>query len=427
MPQLEVTSFPVGDLQTYHRNPRRGAVSKIAESLAARGQYRAIVVNVGTHTGRALEVLAGNHTLLAARELGWQVIDATTVDVDEAGAAAIVAADNRLADLGGYDEADLLAVLEAAGDLAGTGYEDLDVARLQAALAEPVALTDPDDVPSLPEGRTLSAPGDVWELGPHRLYVGSSGDTDAVLAAAPAVADCVWTDPPYGVSYVGKTADAMSIKNDGEDEALAVWADALVTVLAAARPGAPVYAACPPGTLHFDFVRILRESGVLHRQTLIWVKDRMVLGRSDYHYQHEPILAGETPAGGSEHDVVEYGFTPNGEGRLGRGGEHWHGDHKQTTVFEVPRPKSSREHPTMKPVELIEPMLRNSCPPGGVVFDPFAGSGSTMIAAHRAGVRALLCELDPKYADVICRRWQEHTGVVPVRDGREVDFLSGGG
>ena len=420
---LEVQQFATAEVSTYHRNPRRGAVGKIAESLKARGQYRAIVVNVGTLTGRPLEVLAGNHTLLAARELGWELIDATTVDVDDAEAARIVAADNRLADLGDYDDVALLEVLELAGDLAGTGYEALDVAKLQQALAEPVALTDPDDAPSIPTAAPISRLGDAWELGPHRLYVGSSGDTDAVVTAAQGVVDCVWTDPPYGVSYVGKTDEALSIKNDGRDDALRVLRDALVTIVAVSRPGAPLYMA------HADVLRVpfqlaCEEAGVRMRQTLIWVKDQMVLSRADYHYKTEPILHGDLAS--EDHEPVGYGFAPGGEGRLGRGGERWHGDNRGTTVFEVPRPKASREHPTMKPVELIEPMLRNSCPPGGVVFDPFAGSGSTMIAAHRAGMRALLCELDPHYADVICRRWQEHTGIVPVRAGDEVDFCSGG-
>lgn len=436
---LAVADVPLEELSTYHRNPRRGNVDAIVESLAARGQYKPIVVNIGTATGRPMEILAGNHTFLAARQLGWSSIQVVTVDVDEAGAAQIVAADNRIADLGGYDDEDLLAVLELAGDLDGTGYAALDVAALERALADPIALTDPDDAPSIPSAAPISHAGDVWELGPHRLYVGSSGDADAVLEAAQGVVDCVWTDPPYGVNYSEfsspekarasrKRLDGLTVANDSPDDALAAWADALGTVFAVCRPGAPFYAACPAGPLHFDFVRILRESGILHRQTLIWVKDRMVLGRSDYHYQHEPILGGVVPVDAvDEHAVVEYGFTPDGEGRLGRGGERWHGDNKQVTVFEVARPKASRVHPTMKPVELIEPMLRNSCPPGGLVFDPFAGSGSAMIAAHHAGVRALMCELDPEYADVICRRWQQHTGLVPVRDGVEVDFVNGGG
>lgn len=415
---LEVTRFATSELRTYHRNPRRGAIDEIAASLAARGQYRAIAVNLGTLTGRPLEVLAGNHTLIAARDrLGWEYIDGTTVDVDDAEAARIVAADNRLADLGGYDEADLLAVLDVAGDLTGTGYSDLDLAKLQAALAEPVALTNPDDAPPRPEADPLSRPGDVWELGPHRLYVGSSGDTDQVLAAAPGPVACVWTDPPYGVNYVGGTG--MTIKNDGRDEAIAVFRDAVVTMLATVRPGAPVYVA-HSDAVRGEFQAALEEAGVALRQTLVWVKDALVLGHADYHWKHEPILAGDFPD--ADHEPVTYGFAPGGEGRLGRGGPHWHGDNRQTTVFEVARPKASRLHPTMKPVELIESMLRNSCAPGELVFDPFAGSGSTLIAAHRSSAVALLCELDPVYADVICQRWEEHTGIIPVRGGLAVSF-----
>lgn len=417
---LEVTTFSVGELSTYHRNPRRGAVGMIAESLKARGQYRAIVVNLGRLTGRPLEVLAGNHTLLAAREIGWESIDATTVDVDDAEAARIVAADNRLADLGGYDDADLIEVLETAGELVGTGYSEIDLAALRAAMDEPLSLTDPDEVPDIPKSVPVSVLGDVWQLGPHRLVVGSSGDLRSVAGAVQGPVDCVWTDPPYGINYVGgnhrKTSRAraaageMSILNDSIDEALAAWSDALTTVITVARAGAPIYVTVPAGPNQSKFEQVFRGSGVLHRQTLVWVKHRLVLSRSDYHDRHEPIL---------------YGFTPGGEGRLGRGGPRWHGDDKQTTVIEAPMPRASKLHPTMKPVELIEPMLRNSCPRGGVVLDPFGGSGSTLIAAHRAGMRATLVELDPRYADVICRRFQEHTGTIPVRDGEQVDFTAG--
>ena len=162
--KLEVADFAIGDLQQYHRNPRRGDVKAIAESLRVRGQYRPIVVNVGSLTGRANEILAGNHTWLAAGSLGWQTIQATTVDVDDAEAAQIVAADNRLADLGGYDDADLAEVLQLAGDLAGTGFTDSDLASLLRDLEEPVGLTEPDDVPEKPVD-PVSAVGDVWNSG----------------------------------------------------------------------------------------------------------------------------------------------------------------------------------------------------------------------------------------------------------------------
>jgi DNA modification methylase len=415
--RLAVVEFPVDELQLFHRNPRRGDVRAIAASLERHGQYRPLVVNVGSITGRPNEILAGNHTYLAACSLGWSVVQATTVDVDDETAHRIVLADNRLADLGAYDEADLVAAMAAAGDLEGTGYSSSDLDELLASMSTPVSLTDPDDVPDLP-GEAISRVGDVWQLGDSRLLVGSSGDVEAVRAAAAGVEiSCVWTDPPYGVSYVGGTG--LTIKNDGADEAVAVAIAFLEVAAELCRPGAPVYVA------HSDVLRVplqaaMERLGIRYRQTLMWVKDRFVLSRADYHYQSEPILEAEVDR---DFEPFAYGFLAGGEGRLGRGGPRWHGDNRSSTVFDVKRPSRSAVHPTMKPVELVERMLVNSCPPGGWVLDGFAGSGSTLIAAHRLARKALLVELDPAYADVICRRWQEHTGIAPVRDGVAVDFL----
>lgn len=417
--RLVVVDFAVDDLVLFHRNPRRGDVRAIAASLERHGQYRPLVVNVGSLTGRRNEILAGNHTFLAACALGWSSVQATTVDVDDETAHRIVLADNRLADLGVYDDEDLAAAMVAAGDLDGTGFTSSDLDELLAQLSTPVSLTDPDDVPDLPDERdVISRAGDVWHLGPNRLLVGSSGDLDAVRAAAAgAEISCVWTDPPYGVSYVGGTG--LTIENDGADEAVAVAVAFLEVAAELCRPGAPVYVA------HSDVLRVplqgaMERLGIRYRQTLMWVKDRFVLSRADYHYQSEPIAEGEVHR---DFEPLAYGFLPGGEGRLGRGGAHWHGDNRSSTVFDVKRPTRSTVHPTMKPVELVERMLVNSCAPGAWVLDGFAGSGSTLIAAHRLGRRAVLVELSPGYADVICRRWQEHTGVVPVRDGVEVDFL----
>lgn len=417
---LRVRVFPVGELSLFHRNPRRGDVRSIAESLKTHGQYRPLVVNVGTLTGRPGEILAGNHTYLAACALGWETIEATTVDVDDVTAHRIVLADNRLADLGAYDDADLAAAMDAAGDLAGTGYTDADLEALLAGMVAPVSLTDPDDVPDVADGEAVSRPGDVWILGEHRLMVGSSGDAEALRALADGVeVSCIWTDPPYGVSYVGGTG--LTIRNDGLGDAIAGAVAFLEAAVGLCRPGAPVYVA------HSDVLRVplqlaMERLGIRYRQTLMWVKDRFVLSRADYHYQSEPIALGDVePA--RDFEPLAYGFLPGGEGRLGRGGPQWFGDNRSATVFDVKRPSRSAVHPTMKPVELVERMLTNSCQPGAWVLDGFAGSGTTLIAAHRLGRRALLAELDPRYADVICRRWQEHTGIAPVRDGAAVDFL----
>lgn len=418
---LEVRDVRLSELRPYHRNPRRGDVGALMESLQRHGQYKPIVVNVGTLTGRSMEILAGNHTFAAAKGLGWDSIAVTVVDFDDEAAAAVVLADNRIADLGGYDDADLLAVLQAANDLTGTGYSTQDLAALLRDLDEPVSLTDPDDVPDVPEVPT-SALGDVWELGPHRLLVGDAGDASAIFNVIDGPVDCVWTDPPYGVSYVGGTG--LSIVNDGLADAVSVMGAAFRSIVQVARPGAPVYIA-HADRVRSDVLEQMGEAGLLFRQTLVWVKDSLVMSKTDYHYRHEDVIESVVPAD-DEFEVIGYGFTAKGEGRLGRGGPHWFGDHKSSTVFQVARPKRSSVHPTMKPVELIEAMLRNSCPPGGTVLDLFAGSGSTMIAAHRLGQVAVLVELDPHYADVICRRWQEHTGIVPSRDGVPFDFTEAG-
>jgi site-specific DNA-methyltransferase (adenine-specific) len=201
---------------------------------------------------------------------------------------------------------------------------------------------------------------------------------------------CLWTDPPYGVAYTGKTADALTITGDG--------ADGLGELLAGAF-------ACLSG--------VLDDAGWRFHQALVWVKDVFVLGHSDYHYRHEDIL---------------YGYLP-GEGRSGRGdhaGTRWCGDHSQDTVLEIPRRRRSTEHPTTKPVELITRCLGNSAPIGGIVLDPFAGSGSTLIACCQTGRVARLCEIDPGYVDVIVRRWSQFTGQMPVLEatGEEVSFVS---
>ncbi|MFX0573119.1 DNA modification methylase [Nocardia nepalensis] len=406
---IRFDTLAVNLLATFEGNPRRGNVDAIAQSLDATGQYRPVVVNEGTLTGRAMEVLAGNHTLLAARQLGWAELAVGIIDVDEQTARRIVAADNRTADLGDYDHTALFELLDGLDDLAGTGYSTEDFDKLVAEIIPRETHTDPDDLPELPED-PVSVPGDIWQLGPHRLVVGDATDFAAVEALMDGEqADCVWTDPPYGVDYVGKTKDALRIQGDAAGDLDDLLGGAFASMVAVARPGAPVYVA------HADSERLrfetaLRQAGVLVRQNLVWVKNTIVMGRSDYHYRHEPIL---------------YGFVPGGEGRLGRGGDRWHGDNAQATVFEFDKPSANRDHPTMKPVALIEAMLDNSLRPGGRVLDLFGGSGSTLIAAHQHGSAARLIELDPRYADVICRRFQEHVRVLPIRnDGEAVDFTA---
>lgn len=407
---IETRDVPLESLTPFPGNARRGDVSAIQESLRRNGQYRALVVR---EVDNQLVILAGNHTFAALQAEGRQTARCEILRCTDNEARRINLADNRLSELGTYDDdalAELLSYLD--GDYEGTGWTEEDVEALITPPEDlPPALDDPDAVPAL-RPDPVSALGDIWHLGPHRVLCGDSTDVAAVEQMLDGDrCDCMWTDPPYGVDYVGKTKDALTIQNDGAQDLPELLAGAFAVATAALRPGAPVYIAHPPGPLSLDFAHAFINAGWLLRQNLVWVKDTLVLGRSDYHYRHEPIL---------------YGFTPDGEGRLGRGGDHWYGDHAQTSVLEVARPSRSEEHPTMKPVDLIIACLNNSCPPGGLVYEPFGGSGSTLIAAHTTGRAARVVELDPRYVDVICRRYQEATGTKPVLSstGQPHDFTA---
>jgi site-specific DNA-methyltransferase (adenine-specific) len=243
--------------------------------------------------------------------------------------------------------------------------------------------------------------GQLWQLGEHRLICGDCTDRATVeRVMGGEKADCMWTDPPYGVDYVGKTKDALTIENDGADDLPGLLASSFLTAGSVLIEGAPFYVAHPPGALQVVFVNVISEIGWKIHEQLVWVKDSMVLGHSDYHYKHEPIL---------------YGWTP-GDGRPGRGnheGSHWYGDNSQVSVFEIPRPKRSTEHPTMKPPELVEAQLKNSTQNGDIVIDPFLGSGTTLIACERLGRKCRAVEISPAYCAVAIQRWCDMTGGTP--------------
>lgn len=245
---------------------------------------------------------------------------------------------------------------------------------------------DNDDAPPLDRGPAQSVLGQVYDLGPHRLVCGDSRSLEVVRAVmGDRLADVVFTDPPYGVAYKGQTT-GLTIENDDLDEdALGeLLRAAFVVAMSVCRPGAAWYVAAPAGPLFQVFSVPLKELKIW-RQTICWVKDALVLGRSDYHYRHEAIF---------------YGWLPNAPHQ-----RHRLKSRTEDTVWEVPRPRRSVEHPTMKPVELVERAIVNSSHEGDVILDFFAGSGSTLIAAAAQGRVARCVELDPHYADVIRRRW----------------------
>lgn len=391
-PLLRSLAIPLDSVELHPRNPRVGDVIAIAASLARFGQQKPIVVQASTGY-----VVAGNHLVRAAQSLGWTEIAANVVEMDDATATGFMLVDNRTSDLGGYDDELLAAILAeaaAADNLAGTGYDADDVAGLIAA-AGLTETRDLDACPALPPPSALYVrAGDHWALDAHRLVVGDATDPDAVRRLTDGEpVDLVWTDPPYGVGYVGKTRSGLRIANDNLGAGGTRRLVAAALQLAPLRPGGAFYLAAPAGPLHLAFLLALGDAGLTVRQTLVWVKDQFVLGHADYHARHEPIL---------------YGWRPGAA-------HHFVSDRTQDTVWEIPRPARSAEHPTMKPVALVERAIRNSSRPGETVYDPFAGSGTTLIAAELASRRCRAIEIDPRYAQVIIVRWEALAGRRAIR------------
>ncbi|HYH64256.1 MAG TPA: DNA modification methylase [Urbifossiella sp.] len=392
---MEVEMWPVSRLKPYPQNPRHNdaGVDAVAASLKEYGFRQPIVVD-------EQDVIVVGHTRYkAALKLGMTEVPvhlARGLTAEQARAYRI--ADNQTATLSAWDDGLLaaeLAALQAADfDLALTGFAEDD---LLALLADPpaAALADPDDVPE-PPAVPVTRPGDLWAVGRHRLLCGDAtkaADVARVLGGEPA--DVLLTDPPYNVAYEGGTADRLTIAND--DLSPDDFQQFLVSALAAAgshlRPGGGFYV-WHADTYGLSVRRAIAEAGLRVRQCLVWVKPSLVLGRQDYQWRHEPCLYGW--ADGAPHT--------------------WLGGRAQTTVLEFDKPARNGEHPTMKPVALFGALLTNSCPPGGVVLDPFGGSGTTLVAAEQAGRSARLLEVDPRYCDVVLNRAVATFGdAVPVR------------
>jgi len=414
-PEIQSLATPITQLKPHPQNVRQGDIGAISLSLEQHGQYRPIVVQQSTGF-----ILAGNHTYKAAKALKWKDIAATYVDVDDEQALRILLIDNRANDLASYDDSALVEMLKALMDtelkLDGTGFDPSDLDQLLKDLEMETGNSiegDPDAVPDDAPSKTV--PGDVWLLGDHRLMCGDSTIPTAIeQLMAGKKADIVWTDPPYGVDIQEldmeqaklrrKRKDGLGVMNDDlKGDGLYLFLNsALSNAYVITKPGGAWYVASPSGDLMYQFARVLFDLKVW-RHTIIWAKDRFVLGRADYHYRHEEIF---------------YGWK--------EGAAHtWNGDRKQDTVWEIPRPGKSPEHPTMKPIELIAKALNNSSSTGEIVLDPFGGSGSTLIAAHQTGRTAYLMELDPHYCDVICKRFQQATGITPIAEatGNEHSFI----
>lgn len=394
--------WPIERLRPYERNARTHSadqVARIAASIAEFGFNAPILVD-----GRD-GIIAGHGRLAGARQLGLTEVPVIVLDhLTDAQRRAYILADNRLAELAGWDR-DLLVgelqALEADGfDVALAGWTDAELAALLEA-DEPEAEQgeyegDPDETPAL-QSWAVTHPGDVWHLGRHRLMCGDSlvsADVRELMgndSADVAFCSMAFTDPPWNVGYgEGGTKGGRSILNDNQpaDRWAQFLTDFAGSLFDVTKPGAPVYVVM--GSQEWPSVdKALRDADFHWSSTIIWVKDAFVMTRKDYHAQFEPIWYGwnsRTPR------LVQLE------------------DRKQSDVWQYPRPRVSEHHPMTKPVELIERALKNSSKAGAVVVDLFGGSGSTLIAADRTGRTARVMELDRKYCDAIVRRWQQLTG-----------------
>lgn len=383
-PADAVERVNVADLIPYARNSRTHSeeqVAQIAASIKEWGWTTPILID--EESG----IIAGHGRVMAAQKLGLETVPAMKADGwSEAQKRAYVIADNKLAENAGWDT-DMLALemQELDGldfDLSIIGFGEDMLADLTAVGTD--GLTDEDAVPEL-QDEPVSVLGDVWLLGNHRVMCGDSTSVDAVeKLMAGQKANMLHTDPPYGVDYEGVPNDHL------KDDALeAFLIDAFVAADAVLASGSNVYVWHADITA-LEFISAFRKAGFTQARppTIQWLKPSLTMSQGDYHSQNEPCL---------------YGWKP-GSGRIRVK------DRKQTTVWKCDRTTEAKVHPTMKPVELCQRAIENSSAVNGVVLDLFGGSGSTLIACEKTGRHARLMELDPKYVDVIIRRWQEFTG-----------------
>ena len=443
-PSLEPLAFDIARLSPMPGNPRKGDVDAVVRSYSAFGQRKPIVAR---REGEGGIVIAGNHQLAAAKKMGWERIAVVFVEDDDITAKAFALADNRTSDLGTYDSealADLIRDVSISEELlASASYSLDDLDKLLGVEALEQASGDLDRVPDSAPAKTV--PGDVWLLGPHRVMCGdSTSPSDLAKLMAGGLADMVWTDPPYNVDYQGS---AGGIKNDAlsSGEFRELLDGAFASAFQALRPGGAIYVAHSEaeGT---SFADAFVAAGFKLAGTLIWRKNALVLGRSDYQWQHEPILYGWKPGkahkwygGRRQTTIIEatdspFVQLPDGRFKVAVGdrvyvvsGDALAVEQLDASVLEYDKPKRSSLHPTMKPVALVARQVANSSRKRGVVLDLFGGSGTTLVAAWRTERVARLMELDPKFVDVICRRYQELTGELPVAEasGNSHDFSDG--
>lgn len=407
---LSIVYRRAADLRPYEKNSRTHSaeqVDQIAASIREFGWTNPILVDENDL------IIAGHGRLLAAAKVEMAEVPVIVLaGLTPAQRRALTVADNKLALNAGWDDALLrseLGELKAEGfDLTLTGFSDLELGALFAAST--AGLTDPDAVPPVPE-EPVSKPGDLWKLNGHRLLCGdSTSEADVARVLGDVRPHLMVTDPPYGVEYDpnwrneadranGKPYGASAVGKVANDEK-ADWTETwslfpgdVAYIWHAGRHASTVQAS-------------LEKAGFQMRSQIIWAKTRLIISRGDYHWQHEPCW---------------YAVRKGSKG-------HWHGDRSQTTLWKIDHLKSDTGHGTQKPVECMRRPIENNSVAGNAVYEPFSGSGTTIIAAEQTGRRCLAIELNPAYVDVAVKRWQEFTGkqATLAADGRTFDEVSKG-
>ncbi|WP_282602438.1 site-specific DNA-methyltransferase [Paracoccus sp. PARArs4] len=401
----QIEFWPIERLRPYARNAKMHGPDQVARIAASMARFGWTVPCMVGDDG---ELIAGHGRVLAATELGLSEVPVIRLGhLDEAERRAYRIADNKLTELGDWDEAllrdEVAGLLADDFDLSLLGFaeDELEALLQDPDLAEDGAAEGEDDVPEA-SADPVSVPGDLWQLGPHRLVCGDSTSADVVAKLLGDVRPLLMvTDPPYGVEYdpswrnqtgAAKTKRTGKVLNDDRADWREAWA---------LFPGDVAYVW--HGALHSTTVAdSLIAAGFDIRSQIIWAKDRLVLSRGDYHWQHEPCW---------------YAVKKRGKG-------HWTGDRKQTTLWHIANRDQDAEtvHGTQKPVECMRRPILNNSSPGQAVYEPFMGSGTTLIAAETTGRVCYGIELNPAYVDVAIARWQNLTGQAAVLDGTDKTF-----
>ena len=403
------TEFQLVDIDKlvpYANNARthnKEQILKLRSSLREFGFVNPVIID------KAYNVLAGHGRIEAAKEEGITEVPCVYADhLTEAQKKAYILADNRMALDAGWDE-ELLSVemqeLQELGfDLSMTGFDEKELTDLLGVDADGEVKEDDFDLSAALEKAAFVQRGDIWTVGRHKLMCGDATSAEDVSALmGDTKANLILTDPPYGVSF--KSASGLTIQNDSmkNEEFYTFLLSSFQRMAEHLEKGGSAYV-FHADTEGLNFRKAFIDAGFHLAGCCIWVKDSLVLGRSDYQWQHEPVL---------------YGFMQNGK-------HHWYSDRKQTTIWHFDKPKRNANHPTSKPLDLLGYPIGNSTQENGVVMDTFGGSGSTLMACEQMNRICCMMELDEKYASVILRRYVEDTGdsegVYVIRNGQQIPY-----